>query len=199
MTGKELKNIIKSIEDIKTNLNIDINEEQYSIKKSYDTELINPFDVINKDESYKQESAEKLITIYIINYLHSIKLNLKNFHSINNKIEKIIETLKINYIIENKSADIIEDILNEIETIIDNFYIYTGKNDDQDINFNEIYHNLYIPQWFNKEHFEMFMKKKLTEKEFQNIKETILNEYDVENDISVIIENILLGIKESMK
>lgn len=63
MTGKELKDIIISIEDIKTNLDIDIYEEKYSIKKSYKTELINPFDIVNKNEPYKQESAEKLITI----------------------------------------------------------------------------------------------------------------------------------------
>ena len=44
------------------------------------------------------------------------------------------------------------------------------------MDLNEEHQNLYVPQWFEKEHFEGFLDLKLTDKQFQEIKEYLLEE-----------------------
>ena len=43
------------------------------------------------------------------------------------------------------------------------------------MDINEEYQNLYIPQWFEKEHFENILCIKLTDKQFQKIKEGLID------------------------
>ena len=44
------------------------------------------------------------------------------------------------------------------------------------MDLNDKHKDLFIPQWFEKEHFEAFLDSKLTDKQFQKIKECLLEE-----------------------
>ena len=66
------------------------------------------------------------------------------------------------------------------------------------MDLNEENKSLYIPQWFEKEHFEGLLDIKLTDEQFQEIKEGLLDgagEY-LADKISDAIRNELLCLKQ---
>ena len=44
------------------------------------------------------------------------------------------------------------------------------------MDLNDKHKDLFIPQWFEKEHFEKFLDIELTDKQFQEIKELLIEE-----------------------
>ena len=52
------------------------------------------------------------------------------------------------------------------------------------MDLNEEHQNLYIPQWFEKEHFEEFLGSKLSDKQFQKIKEYLIEGSYIADKIS---------------
>lgn len=49
----------------------------------------------------------------------------------------------------------------------------------------------YFPNWFNKEHFELMLSKKLNNAQFERIKEYLDRETDIADEVSRIVSEYL--------
>ena len=63
------------------------------------------------------------------------------------------------------------------------------------MNIKEQYPDLYFPNWFAKAHFEDILDLKLTDKQFQKIKE-YLKDSGIEDKISEVMRECLFDLKE---
>ncbi len=74
-----------------------------------------------------------------------------------------------------------------------------GKESPDYYDFNKDYENIFIPQWFNKSHFESFLGQNLTDKQFQRLKDHLTDgsgDY-LADSISEDVRILLNELKES--
>lgn len=64
-------------------------------------------------------------------------------------------------------------------------YIVSGEFDSDD------YPDMYFPNWFTKDHFELFLGKSLTDEEFYQLKESLESDSSIADRISEIVREYL--------